>query len=101
MRKSILFSNYWLWVVAYLVFTFTGPLWILWDKQVDLHADFHTAKRVSAKVAPDPLTNSEAVVQVYYARTFNWRGMFASHTWIATKQKNAKQYTVYQMIGWR
>jgi hypothetical protein len=41
------------------------------------------------------------VIQVYAARAFNWRGMFAVHTWIATKQENANEYTVHQVVGWR
>lgn len=60
-----------------------------------------TANRQSAHIAPDPNTTPDAVIQIYSARAFNWRGLFATHTWIATKLKNAKSYTVYQVIGWR
>lgn len=66
-----------------------------------LTADFRTANRDSAGIAPDPAKTPEAVVQVYAARVLNWRGIFGVHTWIATKPENAPRYTVHQMIGWR
>jgi len=63
--------------------------------------DWRTADRSSAGIAPDPAKTPEAVVQVYGARARNWRGIFAVHTWIATKPENAPQFTVHQVIGWR
>ena len=68
---------------------------------IDFKADYRTANRDSAHIAPDPRNTPEAVIQVYSARTFSWRGIFAVHTWIAVKAKDAQQYTVYQVIGWR
>lgn len=62
--------------------------------------DWRTASRISSGLAPKPEEVKEAVVQVYAARTFNWRGYFAVHTWIAVKEKNADFYTTYQVIGW-
>ena len=41
------------------------------------------------------------MVQVYAARAFGWRGIFAVHTWVATKPKDALSYTTYEVIGWR
>ena len=64
-------------------------------------ADWRTADRSSAGIAPRPENYKEAVVQVYAARTFGWRGALAVHTWIATKEKNATSYIVYQVLGWR
>lgn len=63
--------------------------------------DWRTAPRHSAGIAPLPEVTSEAVVQVYAARAINWRGWFAVHTWISTKEKNADHYTVYQVMGWQ
>lgn len=63
------------------------------------YVDWRTADRNSAGIAPDPKKVKEAVVQIYAARTYNWRGYFAVHSWIATKEKNAEAYTVYQVIG--
>ncbi len=63
--------------------------------------DWRVASRKSANIAPDPMIISDAVIQVYAARAFSWRGAFATHSWIAVKPKNAKEYTVYQLIGWK
>ena len=57
--------------------------------------DWKTADRSSAGIASDPSQVSEAIIQVYAARAFNWRSMFAIHTWIATKAKDASEYNVY------
>jgi hypothetical protein len=63
-------------------------------------ADWRTASRASAGLAPDPATTPEAVVQVYAARAFKWRGAFAVHSWIAVKPAGAAAYTVYEVTGW-
>lgn len=63
--------------------------------------NWQTADRSSANMAPDPAAVTDAVVQVYAARAFNWRSLLAVHTWIASKTKDAEEYTVYQVIGWR
>lgn len=89
------------WIIIYLVLTLVGPLWILTSGQVDFHAHYQTANRSSAHLAPDPKTTSEAVIQVYSAKAFNWRGLFSVHTWFAVKPKNADKYIVYQVVGWR
>ncbi len=63
--------------------------------------DWRTASRQPAGIAPDPAFNREAVVQIYAARAWGWRGWFAVHTWIATKGTDESSYTVYEVIGWR
>lgn len=63
--------------------------------------DYRTASREPAGIAPNPLQNREAVIQIYGAPAWGWRGWFAIHTWIATKPSNADSYTVYEVIGWR
>ena len=59
------------------------------------------ARNDTTHQAPDPATTPEAVVEVYAARAFGWRGAFAVHTWIAAKPDGAEQYTRYEVIGWR
>lgn len=63
--------------------------------------DWRTASRASAGIAPDPATTPEAVIQVYTARAYSWRGIFGVHSWIATKPSGADAFSVYEVIGWR
>ena len=77
------------------------PLYTVLSGQAPLGRDFRTADRSSAGLAPSPETTPEAMVQVYYARALNWRGIFGVHTWLATKTENAGEYLVHHVIGWR
>jgi hypothetical protein len=54
-----------------------------------------------AATAPDPRDHEEAIIQVYGADVWGFRGNFAIHTWVATKSHSAPQYQIYQVIGWR
>lgn len=65
------------------------------------NSDWRTASREPAGIAPDPQQEPEAVIEVYGADAFSWRGWFAVHTWIATKEANADQYKVHEVVGWR
>ena len=47
------------------------------------------APRHSSGLAPDPKVHREAVVQIYNARAFRWRGIFATHPWIVVKRTDA------------
>ena len=78
-----------------------GPILAVSCGNVNIGQDWRTADRSSAGVAPDPHGTPQAVVQVYAARAFNWRGALAVHTWIATKPRDAGYYTVHQVMGWR
>ncbi len=60
-----------------------------------------SARRASVGLAPDPQTTTEPVVQVYAARAVRWRGYFGVHTWVAVKRRDAKEFTVYEVNGWR
>ena len=64
-------------------------------------SDWRTASRQSAGIAPDSDMTQEAVLQVYGADAWGWRGLFAVHTWIAAKRKGEQFYTVYDVVGWR
>jgi len=63
--------------------------------------DWRNTTRASAGIAPDPRDTPEAVLQVYGADVYGWRGLFAIHTWISVKPANADRYTVYEVVGWR
>lgn len=78
-----------------------GPALVACSGTIKFGQDWRTADRSSTGVAPLPEQEKNAVVQVYAARAFNWRGIFAVHTWIATKEKDAAYYRVHQVVGWR
>ena len=63
--------------------------------------DWRTASREPAGIAPEPSKTPQAVIEVYAADAFSWKGWFAVHTWIATKAPDAQDYTVYEVVGWR
>ncbi|WP_244095803.1 DUF3750 domain-containing protein [Rhodoferax ferrireducens] len=42
-----------------------------------------------------------AIVQVYAAPTYGWRGYFAVHPWIIYKRRGETAYTRYDVVGWR
>lgn len=69
---------------------------MLWATAVALEP--HSA---GPAVAPDPGSFEDAIIQVYGADVWGFRGRFAIHTWIATKAKGASEYRIYQVIGWR
>lgn len=61
-----------------------------------------TASRQSSGIAPDPVQwADQAIVQVYAAPTYGWRGFFAVHPWIIVKRKGDTAYTRYDVVGWR
>lgn len=55
----------------------------------------------SGYLAPDPSEYSGGVIQVYAARTLGKKQAISVHTWISTKRSNAKNYTSYEIIGWK
>ena len=86
--------------VIIFVCLLAGPLLMVGCGKVKIGQDWETADRSATGIAP-PVSTSEAVVQAYAARAFNWRGMFGVHLWISTKETNADHYRVHQVIGWR
>lgn len=63
---------------------------------------WQTAPRHSAGLAPDPILHrQQAIVQVYAAPTYGWRGRLAVHPWIIYKRAGQGQYTRYDVVGWR
>lgn len=83
-----------IWIVVILL----SPL-IIYD-MIFNSVDWQTANRESAGIAPNPQEEKRAVVQVYTARVYNWRGYFAVHPWISVKKKDEDFYMVYQVTGW-
>lgn len=63
--------------------------------------NWQSSSRESANIAPLPAEHPGAIVQIFAAKLWGWRGLFADHTWVATKAKDGDFYTVYEVIGWR
>ena len=61
--------------------------------------DWRTASRESAGIAPDPSVTNEAVVHVYGAAAYGWRGWFAIHTWIAKQVPELELDLPFSAIG--
>jgi hypothetical protein len=66
-----------------------------------LKKDWRDASRESAGIAADLKLAQQAIIEVYAADAFSWRGWFAVHTWMAIKAQGADEYTVYEVVGWR
>ena len=86
--------------MAFLLFTGLMLLTLTVGRSV-IAQDWRTASTEPVGLAPDPAATPEAVVQVYGARAWGWRGNFGVHTWVAVKPEKAAAYTVYEVIGWR
>jgi hypothetical protein len=88
-------------IIKTLKLVLTIVLMALVLSNCSLRKDYRTANRESAGIAPDPSIIKEAVLQVYGANAWGWRGWFAIHTWIAAKRTGGVSYTVYDVVGWR
>jgi len=88
-------------MVARLLSIFLVLIFLVFLVRTANSQDWRSASQAPAGLAPDPAVTSEAVVQVYGARTWGWRGTFGVHTWVAVKPAKASAYTVYEVIGWR
>ncbi len=65
------------------------------------HPHWREASHAPTGLSPAPQAHSDAVVQVFAARTWGTRGGVAVHTWIATKRKGDDHYRRHEVIGWR
>lgn len=62
---------------------------------------WYALPRHSAGIAPDPQQAKDvAIVQVYAAPTYGWRGVVAVHSWLIFKRAGDTAYTRYDVIGW-
>ncbi len=87
-------------IVMLVAVLLIGPLSVLAFGNLDINTNWREASRASSGQAPDPIEEPAALVLVFGARAHDWRGAFAIHSWIATKRRDAEQYTVYQATSW-
>ena len=66
----------------------------------DRRGNWQTADRSSAGLLPAASEHPEALIRIYAARTVRWRGIFAVHTWIVVKERNASRYSRYDYTAW-
>ncbi len=58
-------------------------------------------KLTAGTFAPSYESYTDAVIQVYAARTWGTKKALSVHTWISVKPENSENYTSYEIIGWR
>src|SRR3982075_876407 len=61
----------------------------------DRSVNWQVADRSSAGLLPPSSEHPDALVRVFAPRTVRWKGIFAVHSWIVFKERNAKAYTRY------
>lgn len=85
------------WFLAALIFV---PLAVSVARGIAYDGSWRDAPRYASGLAPDPAKTPQAIVQIYAARAFNWRGYVATHPWIIVKRSGAPRYTRYEVVGW-
>ena len=89
------------WILLFLIFNLGLGLITYLSGVQSTSAHWSTASREPLGIAPDPLKEKQAIIQVYAARAFSWRGYFGVHSWISIKEPEATHFTTYEVIGWR
>ncbi len=87
-------------VVVLVAVLLVGPLAVLAFGGLDFDTHWSAASDSGSGQSRNAANESQAVVQVFGARTYRWRGAFAIHTWIATKRAREARYTIRHVIGW-
>lgn len=86
---------------VWLLALFVLPLLVSAGLIVSARAEHWSRARWDATgLAPDPTKHPEAMVQVYAARTWGWKGAFAVHTWLVYKPQGASAYDRWEVVGW-
>ena len=88
--------------LAIFVFAFLAPLALhaAWWLSHDPAGAWNQADWSSANLLPAARAKPAALVHVYVARTGRWKGIFAHHSWIVIKERNATSYTRYDKVAW-
>ena len=87
--------------IFWFLILFVVPVVLSIGFMVSARAEHWSRARWDATgMAPAPDAHPEAVVQVYAARTWGWKGAFAVHSWIVFKPEGAAAYERYEVVGW-
>ncbi len=89
-----------LWFGGLLALVIAPLVWSAGAVQGGSPRHWSQARWDSAGLAPDPATTPEPVVQVYAARAWGWKGIFAVHSWIVMKRARAPLFERYEVVGW-
>lgn len=79
---------------------FVLPLAISLGNHTPSAVPWYQASLARSGLAPEPAEVREAVVQVYAARAYGWRGAASVHTWFVVKRRDAPAFTRYDVVGW-
>ena len=88
--------------LATFALLFLAPLAVhaAWWLSHDTAVAWSEADWSSAQLLPAARAKPEALVHVYAARTGRWKGIFAHHSWIVIKERNAARYTRFDKVAW-
>jgi hypothetical protein len=84
-------------VLLFLVPVATHAAW--WSMHSNA-SDWRGADWSSARLLPAAAIEPEATIHVFAARVGRWRGVFAHHSWVVVKEKDASAYTRFDVVGW-
>jgi hypothetical protein len=62
--------------------------------------DWWSARNDASGLSPSPSVHTDAIVQVFVAEAFGWRGAFGVHSWVTLKAAGAADYSRLEVIGW-
>ncbi len=84
-------------LVCFLIPVATHAAW--WLSRTD-NGEWYRADWSSAALLPSARLERQATVHILSARVGRWRGIFAQHSWIVVKERNAQSYTRFDVVGW-
>jgi hypothetical protein len=83
--------------VLFVILLFAGPLGWSYLTYKPPARHWYAASHAATGLSPD---TTDAVLQVFVAPTFGWRGAFAVHSWLAIKPAGTAVYDRIEVIGW-